>query len=63
MIICRGRQVEEGDKWTAWMSDFDKLYQEAYAKFSEPYDIDEDGDISERENEERPNMTIRDIVR
>jgi hypothetical protein len=62
-IICGGKIEEEDDKWDIHVKRFVELYQSEYGKMNEPRDIDEDGNISETEDAERPNFNEIDIIR
>jgi hypothetical protein len=54
MMICLNKITQDGDKWTIRYNAFKAAYDEEFAAFSEAYDTDGDGNISDTENDERP---------
>lgn len=54
-ILCGSLVENKEDKWDLRERKFYKKYQAEYGKLNEPTDIDEDGNVSDTEDDERPN--------
>jgi len=61
-LICFGKMEEEGDKWSLRATKFDDKYKDEMTKLSAPYDRDEDGNIDDGENKDRPHYKSAGIV-
>lgn len=62
-LYCLGAVEEESDKWDLRYTRFKEAYETEYTKLSEPYDISEDGNVSDKENQNRPGFNSRGIIR
>jgi hypothetical protein len=62
-IYCFSQSEEDNDKWSRRANEFREQYKTSLSGLSEPYDKDEDGQISDAEDGDRPNMTTIKIVR
>lgn len=55
-LYCFAQVEEVDDKWSVRQKEFKQNYADEFIKIMEPFDADNDGDISTSENENRPNM-------
>jgi len=62
-IICFSNVEEEGDKWYMRANKFGQDYKDELQRLLEPVDADDDGNISDEENENRPSSMNRSIRR
>ena len=62
-LYCVGSVEIADDKWDLRYNRFKEDYQAEYLKLKEPYDISEDGNISDKEDDNRPNYTSVSILR
>lgn len=61
--ICRSNVELADDKWSLWKVDFELMFKNELVKINEPYDKSGEGNISDKENDERPNTSIIEIKR
>ncbi len=62
-IICFAKVEEPDDKWDVRAKKFEREYKAEYIKLKEPVDYDEDGQIDQTENADRPNALNKSINR
>jgi len=62
-IYCQAARENEGDKWSLRFQYFDKIFDDEYSAFIHAYDFDEDGKISEYEDDSKPTFyNVRGIM-
>lgn len=62
-LYCRGAREELGDRWSLLADDYAKFYTDTLNSFSEGFDSDADGNISDTEEKERPSFNSIKLVR
>jgi len=62
-IICFSNVEEELDKWDIRSKKFADMYKSELMKLQEPIDYDDDGNISDQENADRPSSMNRSVKR
>jgi hypothetical protein len=62
-LICFSKVEEIDDKWDIRAKRFKDEYTSEYTKLSEPVDLDDDGNISPSEDENRPNFLNKSLIR
>jgi hypothetical protein len=62
-IICFSNSDEENDKWDLRAKKFAQMYKDELTKLIAPVDVDDDGNISDEENENKPSSMNRSIRR
>lgn len=62
-LICFSKVEELDDKWDIRAKKFKQDYSDEYAKLNEPVDYNDDGEISNDENNSRPSMLNKNLSR
>jgi len=63
VIIAGGEYNEEGDKWWLRLQSYTNGYNNELESLREPYDSNDDGSISDVEDDERPGFNTSTMVR
>lgn len=62
-IICFSKAEEPDDKWDMRAKQFKQMYKDEYVKLNEAYDYNEDGDIDNYEQNDKPSFMNKGISR
>lgn len=63
MFICNSNIESADDKWSLWTTTFMDDYKSEWGKLQEPYDTDNNGNISDKEDVERKSTAIVQVRR